>query len=165
LWYNGHIQMGALLGLQPNYTFDISGKYLSVGLTIGGTNLSNFTSLYEAIGGAPVIRDIVSRFYPKVQAHPLLGPLFPEDINPTVEKQYLFLSQFLGGPSLYSDANGHPMMRARHLPFPITPERAEAWLGCMAEALAETSIPEPFQKLLIERLSGTAHHFVNTEPS
>jgi len=80
-----------------------------------------------------------------------------------MEKQYLFLTQFLGGPSLYSDEYGHPMMRARHLPFPITPERAEAWLGCMAAALAETSIPEPLQKLMIERLSGPANHFVNTE--
>lgn len=127
--------------------------------------MSSYASLYEAIGGGDVIRDIVSRFYPKVQAHPLLGPLFPKDIDPVIEKQYLFLSQFLGGPSLYSDTYGHPMMRARHLPFPITPERAEAWLGCMSEALAETSIPEPLQKLMIERLSGPAHHFVNTEPS
>jgi len=124
--------------------------------------LSSYSTIYEAIGGAEAVRDIVSRFYPKVQAHPLLAPLFPEDIRPVMEKQYLFLSQFLGGPPLYSDEYGHPMMRARHLPFPITPERANAWLSCMAEALAETSIPEPIRKLTLERLSGPAHHFVNT---
>jgi len=124
--------------------------------------LSSYATIYEAIGGAEAVRDIVSRFYPKVQAHPLLAPLFPEDIHPVMEKQYLFLSQFLGGPSLYSDAYGHPMMRGRHLPFPITPERANAWLACMAEALSETSIPEPLRKLTIERLSGPAFHFVNT---
>jgi hemoglobin len=95
----------------------------------------------------------------------LLASLFPKDIDPVIEKQYLFLSQFLGGPSLYSEQYGHPMMRARHLPFPITPERAEAWLECMSAALAETAIPEPFQKIVLERLSGTAHHFVNTDPS
>jgi hemoglobin len=125
--------------------------------------LASYNSLYEALGGADVIRDVVTRFYPKVQAHPLLAPLFPEDIDPVMEKQYLFLTQFLGGPSLYSDEYGHPMMRARHLPFPITPERAAAWLACMAEALSEASIPEELQKITIERLSGPANHFVNTE--
>ncbi|RKP56109.1 globin [Cohnella endophytica] len=124
--------------------------------------MSNYDSLYEALGEAEGIRDLVGRFYPKVQAHPLLAPLFPEDIIPVMEKQILFLTQFLGGPPLYSDEYGHPMMRARHLPFPITPERAEAWLDCMTRALAETSVPGPLQKLTIERLSGPANHFVNT---
>jgi len=129
----------------------------------GGAIVSSYATIYDAIGGAETIREIVTRFYPKVQAHPLLGPLFPEDIHPVMEKQFLFLSQFLGGPPLYSDEYGHPMMRARHLPFPITPERAEAWLACMAEALSETGVPESLQKLTIERLSGPAHHFINTE--
>lgn len=125
--------------------------------------MSSYATLYDALGGAEAIRDLVARFYPKVQAHPLLAPLFPEDILPVMEKQYLFLTQFLGGPSLYSDQYGHPMMRARHLPFAITPERAAAWLECMSAALAETSVPEPLRKLTIERLSGPANHFVNTE--
>ena len=120
-------------------------------------------TLYEAIGGAPAVRSIVERFYPKVKADPLLGPIFPEDIRPVMEKQYLFLTQFLGGPPLYSEKYGHPMMRARHLPFPVTPARAKAWLDCMARALAETDIPEPLQALVLERLSGPAYHFVNRE--
>ncbi|MGO4543601.1 globin [Paenibacillus sp. 2TAB23] len=119
-------------------------------------------SLYEAIGGAETLRLVVEAFYPRVQAHPLLGPLFPEDILPVMDKQYLFLTQFFGGPSLYSDEYGHPMMRARHLPFPITPERAEAWLDCMRKALQEVGIQEELQLVVINRLSGPAHHFVNT---
>ncbi len=119
-------------------------------------------SLYELIGGAGKIREMVEAFYPKVQAHPLLGPLFPADIHPVMDKQYMFLTQFFGGPSLYSDEYGHPMMRARHLPFPITPERAEAWLDCMRRALAEIGVEEQLQAIVIDRLSGPAHHFVNT---
>ncbi|MDQ6420312.1 globin [Paenibacillus sp. LHD-117] len=119
-------------------------------------------SLYEAIGEAEGLRSIVESFYPKVQAHPLLGPLFPEDINPVMDKQFLFLSQFFGGPSLYSDQYGHPMMRARHLPFPITPRHAAAWLGCMRRALEETGLAPELQAAIIERLSGPAYHFVNT---
>jgi len=124
--------------------------------------MSNYATLYEAIGGAEAVRSLVEKFYPKVQADPLLSPLFPEDINPVMEKQYQFLTQFFGGPSLYSDAYGHPMMRARHLPFPVTPSRAEAWLNCMARALEETDIPQSLHAVVIERLSGPAHHFINS---
>jgi hemoglobin len=119
-------------------------------------------SLYEALGGARSLRLIVESFYPKVQAHPLLGPLFPQDIDPIIEKQYLFLTQFFGGPSLYSDEYGHPMMRARHLPFEITSKHAEAWLDCMQRALQEVGLDKELQMIVMERLSGPAYHFVNT---
>jgi hemoglobin len=118
--------------------------------------------LYEYIGGADTIRKIVDAFYPRVLEHPLLKPIFPEDIRPVMEKQYLFLTQFFGGPPLYSEQYGHPMMRARHLPFPITPERAEAWLGCMREALEEVVPSEEIRHVILERLKGPAHFFVNT---
>ncbi|WP_195575725.1 globin [Paenibacillus sp. 1001270B_150601_E10] len=122
-------------------------------------------TLYEVLGGEAAIRRIVEAFYPKVQAHPLLGPLFPENIFPVMEKQYMFLTQFFGGPMLYSDEYGHPMMRARHMPFEITPERAEAWLSCMRDALTEVGVPEDLRSVVIDRLSGPAHHFVNTPSS
>ncbi|AGA56785.1 MAG: globin [Thermobacillus sp.] len=124
--------------------------------------LREYGTLYDAIGGAPVLRRIVEAFYPKVQAHPLLGPLFPEDIRPVMEKQFMFLSQFFGGPPLYSEAYGHPMMRARHLPFPITRERADAWLDCMRRALEEVGLAPELRAMMLERLSGPAYHFVNT---
>ncbi|WP_270169232.1 globin domain-containing protein [Paenibacillus sp. SYP-B4298] len=120
------------------------------------------TTIYEALGGEAVIRRLVQAFYPRVQAHPLLGPIFPEDINPVMEKQYMFLTQFFGGPQLYSDAHGHPMMRARHMPFPITEERADAWLSCMGAALLEIGIERELAEYVLERLSGPAYHFINT---
>ncbi|MNI25446.1 Group 2 truncated hemoglobin YjbI [compost metagenome] len=119
-------------------------------------------SIYDNLGGADTIRRLVEAFYPKVQSNPVIGPLFPEDIEPVMEKQYMFLTQFFGGPSLYSDAYGHPMMRARHLHFPITPERAEAWLDCMSAALQEIGINEQLRDFVLKRLSGPAFHFVNT---
>lgn len=124
--------------------------------------MDRYDTIYDAMGGAPAFRRLVELFYPKVQAHPLLAPLFPEDIRPVMEKQYMFLSQFFGGPPLYSEQFGHPMMRARHLPFPITSERADAWLSCMAEALGELDVEKPLQELVLDRLKGPAYHFVNT---
>ncbi|MNO17498.1 Group 2 truncated hemoglobin YjbI [compost metagenome] len=119
-------------------------------------------SIYDNLGGADTIHRLVEAFYPKVQNNPVIGHLFPEDIAPVMEKQYMFLTQFFGGPSLYSDAFGHPMMRARHMPFPITPERAEAWLGCMSAALEEIGIDQQLREFVLQRLSGPAFHFVNT---
>ncbi|WP_442603296.1 globin domain-containing protein [Paenibacillus sp. KN14-4R] len=119
-------------------------------------------TIYDWIGGAETLRRIVETFYPKVQIDPLLSPLFPEDILPVMEKQYLFLTQFLGGPSLYSDQYGHPMMRARHMPFPITNAHAQAWLNCMEQALVEVGLPKDLREIMIQRLSAPANHFVNT---
>lgn len=119
-------------------------------------------TIYEWIGGERTIRSIVEAFYPIVQRNPVIGPLFPEDIEPVMEKQFMFLTQFFGGPPLYSDAYGHPMMRARHLPFPITKERADEWLACMRQALTEIGMPDEQKELLLNRLSGPAYHFVNS---
>lgn len=119
-------------------------------------------TIYEAIGGEATVRKMVEAFYPRVQAHALLAPLFPEDIMPVMERQFMFLTQFFGGQSLYSDQFGHPMMRARHLPFPITRDRADAWLGCMREALHEIGMEPGLAAMVIDRLSGPAYHFINT---
>jgi len=120
------------------------------------------STVYELIGGTAGLRRLVEAFYPKVQAHPLLGPLFPSDIRPVMEKQILFLTQFFGGPPLYSDQYGHPMMRARHIAFPVTMERADAWLGCMQAAIQEVGMPYELGAFILERLKGPAYHFVNT---
>jgi len=120
------------------------------------------TSTYDLIGGAETIRRLVEAFYPKVLKDPVIGPLFPEDIEPVIEKQFLFLTQFFGGPDLYTQQNGHPMMRARHMPFPITEKHAQAWLGCMQQALQELELSSEVQTHVLERLSGPAYHFINT---
>jgi hemoglobin len=118
---------------------------------------------FQAIGGTETIRRIVNAFYPLVQANPLIGPLFPENIEPVMEKQVLFLTQFFGGPTLYSDQYGQPMMRARHMPFEITPQRAEAWLGCMKQAIEEVGLKPELQAFMLERLKGPAYHFINSK--
>lgn len=121
-----------------------------------------YHSTYEAIGGETGLRDLIGRFYPKVKADELLGPLFPDDLSDVMEKQVMFLTQFFGGPTLYSDEYGHPMMRARHMHVQITEQHALAWLRCMRESLSETSLVPQLQQFIIERLSGPAFHFINS---
>jgi hemoglobin len=118
-------------------------------------------SPYELIGGAETIARLVDAFYPRVQRDPDLFPIFPEDITPVRDKQYLFLTQFLGGPPLYSQEYGHPMLRARHMPHPVTPRRADAWLRCMQEAMDEIGLAGEVRDYIFERLTMTAHHMVN----
>lgn len=116
---------------------------------------------YEVIG-QQCLHDLVDAFYDKVHKHPLLKPIFPEDLTETARKQKQFLTQFLGGPSIYTDEHGHPMLRARHLPFEITVARAEAWLQCMTEAMDEVKLEGEIREFFFQRLTVTAHHMVNT---
>lgn len=119
-------------------------------------------TIYEMIGGAPTIRRLVDTFYNKVGAREGLKEIFPDDLTETADKQYLFLTQFFGGPTLYSDQYGHPMLRARHMPFEVTPTRAKLWLDCMAETLDELGLEGPVRDYMYERLIQTGHHMVNT---
>lgn len=128
-----------------------------------GKGRKTLMSTYEKIGGEVTIRKIVEAFYPKVQSHPELKHLFPDDLTNTMEKQYLFLTQFFGGPPLYTEKRGHPMLRARHLPFPIYPRTAEAWLSCMASALEEVGIESKVYEEMWSRLVMTAYHMINQE--
>lgn len=116
---------------------------------------------YIAIGGQEVLNELVDAFYAKVKLHPKLAPIFPDDLTETARVQKQFLTQFLGGPNLYSEEHGHPMLRARHMPFPITEERAEAWLQCMREAMDEIKLEGPIRDYFYERLTQTAYHMIN----
>jgi len=118
-------------------------------------------NMYDHIGGAN-LEQLVTAFYNRVAEHPELKPIFPEDLTETTRKQTQFLTQFLGGPPLYSEEHGHPMLRARHLPFEITPRRATAWLSCMQEAMDEVQLDEDLKEHLLTRLTFTAHHMVNS---
>lgn len=116
---------------------------------------------YDQIGEAK-LSELIDVFYSYVGQHPLLKPIFPNDLTETARKQKQFMTQYLGGPDLYTEEHGHPMMRMRHNPFPITPERAEAWLSCMQQAMDDVGLEGNFRDQYYKRLVLTAHHMVNT---
>ncbi|GKV65996.1 MULTISPECIES: globin domain-containing protein [Sporosarcina] len=115
---------------------------------------------FEEIGEKR-LHEMIDRFYEKVAVHPDLYPIFPDDLSETVRKQKQFQTQYLGGPNLYTDEHGHPMMKARHMPFPITPARSQAWLACMEEAMDEVGLEGPLRNVYYQRLVLTANHMVN----
>lgn len=122
----------------------------------------NFETPYELLGGEETIQKLVNAFYPKVYANPVLSPLFEGDMQEIMRKQKMFLTQFLGGPTLYSNEFGPPAMRARHLPFEITPTRAKAWLACMRESMDEIGLEGPIRKAFYDRLEQVAGIMINT---
>lgn len=115
---------------------------------------------FEEIGEER-LHTMIDLFYDKVAVNPHLAPIFPDDLTETRRKQKQFQTQYLGGPNLYTEEHGHPMMRARHLPFPITPTRAQAWLECMAEAMDEVGLDGPLRDTYYKRLVLTANHMIN----
>lgn len=116
---------------------------------------------YDAIGEEK-LSSLVDAFYKRVAVHPKLTPIFPKDLTETARKQKQFLTQFLGGPTLYTDEHGHPRMRARHLEHEITPARAKAWLTCMSEAMDEVGLDGSVREQFYYRLVITGNHMVNT---
>jgi hemoglobin len=123
--------------------------------------IENKTTPFEAIGEETLHR-LVDAFYGLVGQDPDLSPIFPDDLTEIARKQKQFLTQYLGGPALYTEEHGHPMMRARHMPFPVTPARAKAWLSCMNRAMDLIELEGPIRDEFYSRLVLTAHLMVNT---
>lgn len=117
-------------------------------------------TLFERLGEEHLAK-LVDRFYDLVFNHDQIAHLFKTDKNLIKEKQRLFLTQFLGGPPLYSERYGHPQLRARHLLHPIGEDDAVAWLACMSAALGSLGIDESLKDELFKRFIPTAMFMVN----
>jgi hemoglobin len=119
-------------------------------------------SLYERLGEEN-LHKLVDKFYDLVFDDPVIKDLFKSDKEEIKRKQFMFLSQFLGGPPLYSEVHGHPRLRARHLPHVITEEKATAWLKCMHAAIGSLDIAEEMKNELFDRFPKTAFFMVNSD--
>jgi hemoglobin len=114
---------------------------------------------YQLIGGDAKVRELVERFYDLMELEPnyrRLREVHGSSLESAREKLYLFLSGWLGGPSLYADRFGHPMLRARHLPFSIGNEERDQWLACMMQAMQETEVPQELRQALGTAFQKTA---------
>lgn len=118
-------------------------------------------TFYEIVGEAN-LKKLVQIFYAKVYTHPILKEIFKADIEEVRKKQYMFLTQFLGGPTLYSNEYGHPRMRMRHLPHRITNEAKDAWLACMMDSIEELDLEDNVKMRLFSLFPKIAQHMVNT---
>ncbi len=120
-------------------------------------------TVYEMVGGDETFRRLVDRFYERIEDDPVLRPLFPEDLAPGKEHQFLFLTQYWGGPARYEVERGHPRLRMRHGPFTIGEAERDAWLGHMLAVIDEIGIPEPARTQMCEYFERAATFMINKQ--
>lgn len=117
------------------------------------------SNLYELIGGADKLREMVDRFYDLMQLEPEfagVNGMHPKPNDSSRDKLFWFLSGWMGGPNLYIEQFGHPRLRARHLPFSIGVSERDQWLRCMAWAMQDVGIEEGLQQHLMNSFYQTA---------
>jgi hemoglobin len=119
-------------------------------------------SFYEAVGGEPTFRRLVTAFYAGVASDPVLRPLYPdEDLTAAAERLTLFLIQYWGGPRTYDEQRGHPRLRMRHAPFSIGAAERDAWLSHMLHAVESLDLEPDQADELWAYLVKAAHMLVN----
>jgi hemoglobin len=122
-------------------------------------------TLYDAVGGMAFFEALVDGFYAGVEQDPVLLALYPQpdDLAPARHRLTLFLAQYWGGPTAYSDERGHPRLRMRHFPFAIGPDERDRWLTHMREAVASLDPPEPVAARLLEYFDFAAESMRNRD--
>ena len=119
-------------------------------------------NVYEAAGGEPAFRELVGRFYARVATDPVLRAVYPEeDLSGATERLTLFLIQYWGGPSTYSQQRGHPRLRLRHQPFAIGRRERDAWLGHMTAAVDSLDLTPGVKKALLDYFDAASTAMIN----
>ncbi len=119
---------------------------------------------YELLGGADKLRELVDRFYDHMDEMPEafeIRQMHGDKLEQSRDKLFKFLSGWMGGPDLYIREYGHPMLRRRHLPFPIGEQERDQWLLCMKHALDDMGIDGPLRAHLDDAFYKTADHMRN----
>lgn len=121
-------------------------------------------SHYERIGGETRVRDLTRRFYQIMDELPEthgIRKLHQDDLKNAEEKLFKFLSGWMGGPQLFTEQYGPPMLRRRHLPFPIGEAERDQWLMCMKLALQDVVEDEVLRSELDAAFTKVADHMRN----
>ena len=114
---------------------------------------------FDRVGGEAGTRALIDRFYDLMDLDPAyaeLRALHPSTLDGSRDKLFWFLCGWLGGPSHYTDRFGHPMLRARHLPFSIGIKERDQWMACMQQAMHELGLDPAIAVQLAPAFYGTA---------
>ncbi len=114
---------------------------------------------FDKLGGESGVRQMVDHFYDLMDleaAYAGIRALHPTTLEGSRDKLFWFLCGWLGGPNHYADKFGHPMLRARHLPYTIGIKERDQWMACMRQAMQEQGVDPDFALRLGESFYGTA---------
>jgi hemoglobin len=121
-------------------------------------------SHYQRIGGEAALKQLTRRFYEHMDELPEtygIRKLHAEDLSGSAQKLFEFLSGWMGGPQLYIEKYGHPMLRRRHLPFKIGRDERDQWLLCMKLALEDVVDDAALRSELYAAIFKVADHMRN----
>jgi len=121
--------------------------------------LSAQATPFDRLGGESIVRALVDRFYDLMDLEPAyagLRALHPHTLEGSRDKLFWYLCGWLGGPNHYIERFGHPMLRARHLPYAIGNAERDQWMACMTQALRECGVDAEFAQGLRQAFQGTA---------
>jgi len=125
-------------------------------------------TFFELLGGEEqgmeTLRNLVETFYDIMDSDPKAQPIramHPADLTSAREKLFMFLTGWTGGPQLYIERYGHPMLRKRHLPFAVDESARDQWMYCMIKAMHQLKMDETLMTKLAEQLYGVADFMRN----
>ncbi|NSX91502.1 group II truncated hemoglobin [Agrobacterium tumefaciens] len=124
------------------------------------------TTLYEAIGGDATVKALTRRFYELMDTLPEAAhcrAIHPADLSGSEAKFYDYLTGYLGGPPVYVEKHGHPMLRRRHFVAPIGPAERDEWLLCFRRAMDETIENVKLREIIWAPVERLAFHMQNQE--
>ena len=123
--------------------------------------MEQMKTMYEKLGDER-LQQLVDAFYAQVFTNPIIGDLFKNSDQETVkDKQYCFLSQYLGGPLRYFEKYGNPKMRMRHAPHKIDEKAKDEWLRLMKNAIWTLDWEEENKTALYNCFPTLAAHMQN----
>lgn len=120
-------------------------------------------TVWAQVGGTETFERIVRDFYAGVREDPVLAPMYPQDDwEGAIRRLRMFLEQYWGGPTTYSEERGHPRLRMRHVPFHVNPDARDRWLRHMNAALDKAELPPMHDTAIRDYVERAAHALVNT---
>ena len=125
-------------------------------------------SVVDRLGGEPVVRALVERFYDLVETLPQGAQILHlhfrgHGLSHVRTAQFEFLCAFFGGRRDYIERHGSLNLKEMHAHVPIRPEDAEDWLFCMDLALGDTGVEEPLRGQIFAAFGRAARALINRE--
>ncbi len=127
---------------------------------------SDSRTLYERLGGEDQLRRLVQSFYRHMDAlaeAKEVREMHAPSLKSAEDKLFMFLSGWMGGPSLFIEKFGHPRLRMRHMNFAIDESARDQWMLCMQHALDETVDDLSLREEIRQALYGVADFMRNQD--
>ena len=113
--------------------------------------------IYPAMGEVNIFK-MLADFYLLLEKS-AIRDMFPVDMIAASEKSAAFFVGLLGGPPLYHQRYGSPMLRGRHLPFAIDEAARQVWLDCFDKILDQAVEHYDFPAEHLEGFRNFLHGF------